>query len=167
MIPSQVEESSFDVSLGTPADYACHLARAKAQDVAQHHPDRWVLGADTIVDFQGQIIGKPADRDHAEQITRQIFSAVHDVITGVALIYGKLGVTRVESVTTRVHPRTLTEAALAAHLEGGTWQGKAGAYAIQETGDVLVERLEGSLTNVIGLPMELVLQWIREIEDSP
>ena len=164
VIPSQVDESAFDPTEGTPETYACRLARAKAGEVAQRFPQCWVLGADTIVDCQGEIIGKPKDRNDAERITRRIFSSPHRVITGLALIRLDQGVEKVESQYTTVFPRPLSEEQIAAHLEGGTWQGKAGAYAIQETGDALVERLEGSLSNVIGLPMEKVTQWLAEIE---
>lgn len=164
VILSQVDESVFDAEEGTPESYACRLAQAKAREVAQRFPHRWVLGADTIVDCQGEIIGKPKDRNDAERITRRIFSRPHQVITGLALIRLDQGVERVESQCTTVYPRPLSEAQIAAHLEGGTWQGKAGAYAIQETGDVLVERLEGSLSNVIGLPMETVKQWLAEVD---
>ncbi len=164
VIPSQVDESTFDPTGTSPAEYACRLAQAKALDVSQDYPDRWVLGADTLIDFHGEVIGKPVDYADAERITRKIFSAPHRVITGLALVHCTRQVERMGSDVTMIYPRSWDEAQLQAHLASGTWQDKAGAYAIQETGDALIERWEGSLSNVIGLPMEMLAQWLAGID---
>jgi len=161
--PSGVDESVFDKHAMSPTTYAETLAKAKAEDVASGRPDRLVLGADTIIDCDGRIIGKPGDRGHAESIVRELFSKPHHVVTGVALIWKTRRVDVVTHESTRVIPRTMSQAQIEAHLESNTWQGKAGAYAIQENGDEFIERLEGSLTNVIGLPMERVEDLLQEI----
>ena len=159
----EVDESAFPIAEGGPARHAEILALAKAQSVASHYPDRLVLGADTIADFDGEIIGKPVDVEDAERITRKLFSRSHRVITGLALVRLADGLEIVCSDVTIVYPRKLTDEQIVRHLEGGAWEGKAGAYAIQEMGDEFVERLDGSLTNVMGLPMELLPRLLADI----
>jgi septum formation protein len=160
VVPPEIDESAFE---GTEAcKYAEQLALAKARDVAGEFPDCLVIGADTVVDFQGEIIGKAANEKEAEVITRKLFSAPHKVITGVAIVRMADGVEIVESETTTIYPKVLTDKQIAEHIKGGTWRNKAGAYAIQEGGDAFIERIEGSLTNVMGLPMELLGQMMKK-----
>jgi len=161
--PSGIDESTFDKHAGSPAKYAETLAQAKAEDIAAKQPDQLVLGADTIIDYDGQIIGKPQDEAHAECIVKKLFSKPHRVITGMALIWKARRIAIVIHESTRVIPRVMSQAQIQAHLQSNTWQGKAGAYAIQENGDEFIERLEGSLTNVIGLPMERLTDLLKEI----
>jgi septum formation protein len=163
VVPSSVDEACLAPSVAAAAEYAMHLATAKARDVAFRYPHRLVLGADTVVDCEGLIIGKPRDAEEAEQIVRQLFSRPHKVVTGLALVRLSDGVERVVSETTIVVPKPMTEAQIAEHIAGCSWEGKAGAYAIQETGDAFVDHLEGSLTNVVGLPMELLARVLAEI----
>ncbi len=162
VICSEVNESDFPAENFEPAEYAKQLALAKAETVAKDYPDAVVIGADTIADFNGDIIGKPQDQKHAEQITRKLFSRPHKVITGIAIIRLRDNLQLVESDTTIVYPRKMSEQQLAEHIKGGTWRGKAGAYAIQETGDEFVERIDGSLTNVMGLPTELLKEMLSK-----
>jgi septum formation protein len=113
------------------------------------------------VDFDGQIIGKPVDAADAERITRMLFSKPHKVITGLALIWLDKNIVIVEVDTTIVYPKMLTEQQIQEHIAGGLWEGKAGAYGIQETGDEFVDHIEGSFTNVMGLPMERVERLLQ------
>jgi len=166
VFPSSVDESVFDTHTLSPATYAETLAQAKAEDIARQHPDQLVLGADTIIDYDGQIIGKPADQDHAEDIVKKLFSKPHCVITGLALIWKHSHLKIVTYESTKVIPRVMSQTQIEAHLESDTWQDKAGAYAIQENGDEFIERLEGSLTNVIGLPMERLTQLLTDIAED-
>ena len=154
--PSSVDESGFEAEHPGPCEYAERLALAKAKDVAQNYPDSLVIGADTIAEVEGRVIGKPADAEHAEEIVRLLFSTSHKVITGVAIVKAAEGIEIVDSDATVVYPKKMSDEQIAEHIAGGSWQGKAGAYAIQETGDEFIERIEGSLTNVMGLPMELL-----------
>jgi len=154
IVAPEVDESAFSPTAGTPAQHAEMLALAKARSVAPHHRDAIVIGADTLVDFDGWVIGKARDAEEAEAITRKLFSRPHKVITGLALVRLSDGREVVGSDVTVVVPRPMTDAQIATHIAGGSWAGKAGAYAIQEDGDEFVERIEGSLTNVMGLPME-------------
>ena len=156
-----IDESAFIAEGVSPCEYAERLAIAKARSVAEKFPDSLVIGADTVADFGGEIIGKPADAKEAEEITRRLFSRPHKVITAVAIVRISDGTEIVESDSTTVYPKKLTESQIAEHIKGGSWRGKAGAYAIQEGGDEFVERIEGSLTNVMGLPMELVQRLLK------
>jgi len=156
-----IDESAFVDETNNPCEFAERLALAKAKAVAEKYPECRVLGADTVADFEGEIVGKAADAKEAEEITRRLFSGPHKVITAVAIIRESRGTEIVESDSTTVYPKKLTESQIAEHIKGGSWRGKAGAYAIQEGGDEFVERIEGSLTNVMGLPMELVQRLLK------
>jgi septum formation protein len=153
-VSPNVDETAFDTSIG-PAEFAKALALAKAKSVAQNYKEKIVVGADTIVDFDGRIIGKAAGERDAEKIVRLLFSRPHKVITGLAIVRLKDNLEIVESDTTVVYPKPMTDEQIVEHIESGTWRDKAGAYAIQETGDQFVEKIAGSLTNVMGMPMEL------------
>jgi len=168
VVVSQIDESICSTDKITSVEYAKQLALAKANDVADKYPDSIVIGADTVVDFEGQIIGKPRDACHAEEITRMLFSKPHKVITGLALVCKSgtaiLAVSSragspcykiVEAETTVVYPRKLTDAQIAGHINSGIWQNKAGAYSIRDN-DPFVDHIEGSMTNVMGMPMELL-----------
>jgi len=156
VIPSNIDESTFDLDGISSIDHTKQLALVKALAVAQKYPSMLVLGADTVVDLEGQIIGKPKDAADAERITRMLFSRPHKVITSVALVRIDDGLEIVETAITTVYPKKLTDEQVAEHIKNGSWRGKAGAYGIKETGDEFIERIEGSFTNVMGLPMELV-----------
>ena len=154
--PPDIDESAFSAEHIKPSEYAKGLALAKAKNVAEKCPDCLVIGADTIADFNGEIVGKPSDGKEAEQIIRKLFSAPHKVITAVAIVRIVDGTEIVESDTTIVYPKQMTDEQIAEHIKTGSWQDKAGAYAIQENGDEFIEKIDGSLTNVMGLPMELL-----------
>ena len=163
VVACDIDESSFSTEGLTPRQLAERLALAKAKNVAGRYPSCLVIGADTVVDFDGRLIGKPADAAEAETITRKLFSKPHKVITAVALVRESDSVEIVDSDSTTVYPKKMTDEQIAAHIAGGTWRGKAGAYAIREHGDEFVERIEGSLTNVMGLPMELLKRLMTSI----
>lgn len=139
------------------------LALAKAKNVAERFPDSLVIGADTVVDFQGEVVGKAADEKEAEVIIRKLFSSPHKVITAVAAVRAVDGTEIVESESTTVYPKPLTDKQIREHIESGSWRDKAGAYAIKEGGDAFIERIDGSLTNVMGLPMELVVKMFKRV----
>jgi len=167
-VTPEIDESTFPVEGYKACEYAKRLALAKARSVAAKYPDSFVIGADTVVDFAGEIIGKPTDAREAEQITKRLFSRPHKVITGVAIVRLSDGTELCESDTTTVYPKKLTAQQIAEHIGSGSWQDKAGAYAIKETGDAFIERIDGSLTNVMGLPMELlqsVLDGLKRLID--
>ncbi len=162
IVVPDVDESAFLNDGHSALRLAEILALAKARRVAARYPRRLVLGADTVVDSHGEIIGKPTDATDAERITRKLFGSPHQVITGVALVRLRDGLEIVRSDVTTVYPKPLTEQQIAQHIAGGDWEGKAGAYGIQDTGDTFVDHLDGSLTNVMGLPMELVQRLLDD-----
>ena len=163
VVVPDVDESTFASGTSDPRKHAEALALAKARSVASRFPDSLVIGTDTLIDYRGQIIGKAADAKDAERITRKLFSAPHKVITGLALVRLRDNTEIVQSDVTIVYPRKMTEEQIARHVAGGSWEGKAGAYAIQETGDQFVDHIEGSLTNVMGLPMELLQRLLGDL----
>ncbi len=134
-------------------------AHSKAQAVAQAHS--WsrptvIIGADTLVAFEGKILGKPLDRIDAKRILTELSGTKHQVITGLCLqpsAMDKAFVTVVDS--TWVEMKEMPEEAIEAYVTSGEADGKAGAYAIQENGDRFVKRIEGSFHTVVGFPLEL------------
>lgn len=132
------------------------LAYLKGSTVARSRPGELILAADTISLVQGEILGKPTDRNDAERMLRQMSGIAHEVWTGWCLIArkGNFAVTGVEK--TKLLFRTWTEERLQTYLAGGKWEGKCGAYGLEWPHDPMVEMLEGSVSNVIGLPMERI-----------
>jgi len=164
VIPSGIDESAFLSRPARPAEHAARLALAKARDVAGRFCESIVIGADTVVDFEGRVVGKPADAADAEAITRKLFSAAHKVVTGVAIVRLSDCTELVEWETTIVYPKKLTPEQIVEHIKGGSWRGKAGAYAIKGSDDEFIERIEGSLSNVMGLPLELLQRMLDSLE---
>lgn len=165
VVVPDIDELAFPSECVSPCEYAKRLALAKAKNVAAKFPESLVIGADTVVDYEGKIIGKPSDAKEAEQITKKLFSKPHKVITAVAIVRLSSDTEVVESDTTTVHPRKMNAEQIAEHIKGGSWRDKAGAYAIKETGDEFIEKIEGSLTNVMGLPMELLQRLLKKFID--
>jgi len=149
----------------SPESTVKELALRKAQKGLQNWLDRGgskediVLGADTIVVLEDRILGKPQDEKEAEIMLRALSGRYHDVYTGVALVNGA-GKQECEAVRTKVLFRHLSLEEIREYVRSGEPLDKAGAYAIQGKGAALVESYEGSLTNVIGLPMEFVKEQL-------
>jgi len=163
VVPPEAEEPA---RLGpTPAQAAVERARAKARDVARRFPDRVVLAADTLVVLDGDIIGKPRDPEDARRILRRLRGTRHSVLTAVVVRFGEAEEVGVEE--TAVVMRAVSDEEIDAYVATGEALGKAGAYAVQERGDRFIERLEGSYTNVVGLPMELVAEMLRKVGVRP
>jgi septum formation protein len=137
------------------AALACENARLKAEAVAQSDigAGRWVLGADTVVALDTRLFGKPATLDQAHEFLRALSGQSHQVITGCALFDPARQFVLFHEIT-RVTFRALTDEIITRYLAEVNVLDKAGAYALQERGESIVERVEGSRTNVIGLPTE-------------
>ena len=138
-------------------DIVTGLARRKVEAVLalfRNEAPQWVLGADTVVEADGTILGKPADIEEAERFLSRLSGRVHRVHTGLALHAGRERPMEVEAVSTEVRFRTLDEGEIQSYLESGEWAGAAGGYRIQERGAFLVEWIRGSWSNVVGLPLE-------------
>ncbi len=148
----------------TPERWALALAYFKARAVAELHPGRWVLGADTLVHCDGRILGKPRDEDDAREMLILQAEAPADVITGLCLLCHAENQQRVAAYgSTRVWMRADKDVR-EEYLRSGDWAGKAGAYGIQTVGDRLVDRIEGSFTNVMGLPLELLSRLLADLD---
>jgi septum formation protein len=161
VVVSNIDESKISTEHLTPAQFACKAALAKANDVGNRLSRKIIVAADTVVDFDGEIIGKAENAKQAEQITRKLFSKPHKVITAIAIIKKDIAIELVDYDTTTVYPRKLTETQICRHVKSQSWKDKAGAYAIQEGGDEFIDHIEGSETNVMGLSMELFENMIK------
>jgi septum formation protein len=156
---SGIEESS-DASAGL-ASLVLRNARAKATDIASQFPGSIVLGADTLVWLDGEPLGKPSDFDGARQMLSRLSGRVHEVCTGVHLVRLDPRLQIEFHETTRVRFRSLDEATIGEYLDKVDVLDKAGAYALQEHGDLIIESVEGSRSNVVGLPVERTLAALR------
>jgi septum formation protein len=140
----------------SPAEHARAVSLAKARSVEARVAEGLILAADTVVALGGRWHGTPTDREDARRILQALSGSTHEVFTGVAVISRPDGKTVSAHDRTLVTMRTLTAESLEAYLDSGEWAGKAGAYGIQDRNDPFIERIEGSYTNVVGLPVELV-----------
>jgi septum formation protein len=154
VIAPNVAELSCDFL--TPGELVRFNAKLKAATVARLHPDAPVLGADTIVVLGSEIFGKPRDLQDARRMLGQLVGRTHQVVTGVALIEANRGQIILRAVYSEVTFRSLSIAEIDNYLKIVDPLDKAGAYAAQDSADLIIERVNGSLTNVVGLPMELV-----------
>ncbi len=145
-----------------PADYALRAAKAKALPVAAAHGEAVILAADTIVVLDQDILGKPMDTAHAVDMLLRLSGRTHQVVTGCCLRAPE-GVNELFAVSSDVTMRRSNRAELAAYAATGEPLDKAGAYAIQGLGGFLVRRVEGSYTNVVGLPLSRVLERLLEL----
>jgi septum formation protein len=143
-----------------PMEYALRLAREKAQAVSKQYPQSYVLGADTIVVLNGEVLGKPIDHADAARMLRLLSGRAHEVTTAVSLIaQGTLAETRAS--TTKVYFREIAEAEIQQYVAGGEPMDKAGAYAIQGGASRWTDRIEGEFSNVVGLPLSLVTEMLK------
>ncbi len=161
VVPPRYQEPPHSQWPFSPEAFATSASYFKARSVAEDYPGRVVLGADTVVAVRGRLFGKPADRADAERILRVLCGTTQQVITGVALCESVSGRRLIAHDTTHVTMRRMTELELQAYLDSGDWEGKAGAYGIQDSADRFVVRCEGSFSNVVGLPVELLGQMLE------
>ncbi|HKQ73334.1 MAG TPA: Maf family protein [Blastocatellia bacterium] len=142
-----------------PRDYVVRLSREKARAVA--HENELTLGADTTVVINGEIAGKPTDADDAGRMLRALSGRWHEVLTGVTLARADQTLSAIAS--TRVKFAQLSDAEINWYVSTGEPMDKAGAYAIQGYASLFVERIEGSYSNVVGLPMQLAYKLARQM----
>jgi septum formation protein len=177
-IPFQVHAANINedqLAGEAPIAYALRLAREKAQAVATQYPQSYVLGADTIVVLNGEVLGKPKDHADAARMLRLLSGHSHEVTTAVSLIapstispntipsekvaQGTLAETRAS--TTKVFFREIAEPEIQQYVAGGEPMDKAGAYAIQGGASRWTDRIEGEFSNVVGLPLSLVTEMLK------
>jgi septum formation protein len=160
VMPANIDEPDGS-GVRDPRTYVHQVAWLKAAAVAPKVDAGLVLAADTVGWLAGQVIGKPADEDDARRILRALGGTVHELWTGVVLWRRPDDLQLVWQEVSKVRFQKLTAAQLDAYLATRTWQGCSGAYAIQEKDDPYVALVEGSITNVIGLPMESLENHLR------
>ena len=158
VVPSEFDESS--VARSSPETYVKFLAESKARDIAQKFPDSWIIGADTIVLINNTILGKPASDEEARMMLKSLSDRIHQVLTGYCICHKKRQCIYSETVSTDVHFKKLTPEEIDWYIRTGEPFDKAGAYAIQGLGTFLVKRINGSYTNVVGLPVCEVLEFL-------
>ena len=144
----------------SPEDYVVRLAREKAEVVAVNFPEMPVLGADTTVVIDGQILAKPLDLDDARRMLGMLSGNWHAVLTGIAVV--QEGITRSDIQTTRVKFAAISEAEINHLAMLGDPLDKAGAYAVQAQAALFIEGIEGDYWNVVGLPISLVYRLLSE-----
>ena len=163
-IDPQINETEGICSGCGPAELVASLAFRKAADIvrrltAADHAASVVIGCDTVAECGGEILGKPHDRDHARRMLTRLSGQSHRVYSGLCLWPLATGVPQTEVAITHLHMDTLSEDALEDYLETDLWQGKAGAFGYQDGPDWL-HITEGSGSNVIGLPLELLKKML-------
>ena len=147
---------------GPPGDAVALLAQQKAQAVAPSHPDAIVIGADTVVVHEGDVLGKPADADEAARTLRRLSGHTHDVYSGLAVEHP--GESVVSHVRTRVTFAELHDDEIAAYVAGGSPLDKAGAYGIQDDwGAAFVASIDGDYYNVVGLPIRRLYEILTRL----
>ncbi len=161
VVPSQVIEDF--VQAESPRGHVLRLAEAKARDVASDCPDRWVVAADTIVYINGSILGKPKSREEAVEMLRHLSGQEHRVLTGFSVCHLEKGKSDQEAVQTAVRMKPLTSAEIAWYVQTGEPFDKAGGYAIQGIGSFMIESIQGSYTNVVGLPLCELIQMLTRL----
>lgn len=162
VVPVDVDETAPEGV--SPREAAVDIALRKARAAATGLEGAVIIAADTIVVSEaGEILGKPVDAAHATQMLENLSGSTHEVITGVAVLDTASGTETARAVSTTIVFGVMSRDDIEEYVASGEPMGKAGAYAIQETGDRFVEKVSGSFTNVVGLPMEEVSRMLASL----
>ncbi len=163
-IPHAVRPADIDEAYlpgEPPAAHAERLAREKAAVVSRENPDALVIGSDTIVVVDGEVLGKPRDVAHAEQMLSRLSGRSHTVMTAVAVHWREAERSAVEHVGVTFHPLSTED--IRAYIATGEPMDKAGAYGIQGYGATIVQRVDGDYFAVMGLPLQRLVRLMREL----
>jgi septum formation protein len=161
----EVEPSNYEENISCelePHQLAKSLSLEKAKLVAKNHKNTLVIAADTFIVFESRILGKPRTETEAKQMLETMNGKPHSVITGFTIIDTETNKALSRSVETKVHLRKLSSNEIDAYVESKEPLVKAGAYAIQGLGSVIVEKIEGDYFNVIGLPLSALTESLKE-----
>lgn len=158
--PSRVPE--ITVPGESPETFVLRVSRSKANRAGKWNEDHWVIAADTVVVNDGEILGKPVDRDDAARMLRGLSGTTHRVVTGLTVLPPDNGEPLADVAETAVTFLQLSKTEIARYVASGEPDDKAGAYGIQGRAAVFIEHIEGSYSNVVGLPMALLYQLLRE-----
>lgn len=148
----------------TPRMLVEQNALIKAQSVAESYPDRLVMGADTIVALNNAVFGKPKDEKEALQMLKTLSGKTHSVFTAVAIVCKNKNIKKVSSQESKVSFKTLSESEILAYIKAVYVLDKAGAYAAQEKGSMIIEKIDGDFDNVMGLPCKLVREMLALVK---
>lgn len=157
IIPA-ISEEKTEPSM-TPCETVLSLACQKAAEVSASHPDDIVIGADTVVVYDNEIMGKPADNDDAFRMLKKLSGNIHSVYTGLCIKKGDKQHVFYEETKVEFYP--LSDEEIKVYIKTGEPMDKAGAYGIQEKGSLLVKRIDGDYFNVVGLPLS---RFVREFK---
>jgi len=169
-IPFIVDPSNFEEDMSQdmgPEELAKSLSSGKAKEVSVRHKNSIVIGADTFIYFEGKKLGKPKGPRQAEEMLSSMSGKMHSVFTGLTLIDTDTNEVYSEAVETKVYFRNLDPDEIRAYVASEEPLDKAGAYALQGIGSILVEKIEGDFFNVMGLPLTALYLALRNIGISP
>ena len=164
-IPFTVEESGYEEDMTltlAPHELVQHLAEGKARAVAVRHPDALIIGADTVVACDGKVFGKPSTPQEGREMLKILSGKTHTVLTGFVVIDSETGKKISRTVATDVRFKALSDEDIDSYIADGEFSGKAGGYAIQGSGSRFVERIQGDMDNVIGLPLQALLEELAK-----
>jgi septum formation protein len=165
--PSDIVEPLHNVHANKPvSEVTQELASLKATSVTQYYDHGLIIGADTLVSLDGELLGKPTDDADALVMVSRLSGTCHEVVTGMALIDAATGQDRVWAETTQVYFRQLDSAEIATYIESGEASDKAGAYGIQGRGAAFVRRIEGCYFNVVGLPLASLVERLSNFQSN-
>ncbi len=159
VVVSQTEE--FPFTDGDPMRYALEMAESKACSVSNVHPQDWVIAADTIVIIGKEVLGKPKTEGEAMAMLHRLRGRWHDVITAFCLLHHDKGAAYRKAVQSSVKLKKLSTAEIVSYVATGEPMDKAGAYAVQGMGAFMVEKIKGSYTNVVGLPLSELVEAMQ------
>jgi septum formation protein len=158
IVPSRIQEEVGEE--GSPQEIVQRLALEKARDVAQRETDAIVIGADTMVVLENHILGKPVDEEDARRMLHLLSGRCHQVMTGLAVLCGQKTLVGVEVTNVQFNP--LQESEIDYYIQTGEPMDKAGAYAIQGRGSVMIDSIHGCYFNVVGLPISHLTGMLRQ-----
>ncbi|ACL76893.1 Maf family protein [Ruminiclostridium cellulolyticum] len=165
IIPSDIEENISELS-GTPAKKAEQLSYQKARDVADKVQKGLILGADTIVVIDDEILGKPKDSEDAYNMLKKLSGKEHEVITGICLLDLDNKIELIQHETTFVKFIELDDEKIKAYIKSGEAFGKAGSYAAQGVGAIFVKGIKGCYSNIVGLPLNRLGNMLEKLNEK-
>jgi septum formation protein len=151
IIPPDIDETKLKEE--TSREYVLRISYEKARKVGTHFPDKWVIGADTVVVCKGKVMGKPRNEKDAHAMLRMLGGIWHKVLTGYCVLNMGKGIVYRDAVETKVFVRDLSDEEIIRYIKTSEPLGKAGSYAVQGKGGYMVKEIKGSYTNVVGLPI--------------
>lgn len=162
IVPAEIDEKVNEDD--TPIEYVQKMAREKAQQIAETHPDEIVIGCDTIVALGHKILGKPVSREDGFNMLSELSGKTHDVYTSVILLKNKQELEK--TVLAKVEFYPLTEHDINHYLETNEYVDKAGAYGIQGQGALFVKQIEGDYYSIMGLPIATLYRMLQKFQES-